>query len=144
MVDTRVLRCIFNSHDVARILDHAYNRPFTLMAAANCAELRVADVVAGIAISYPGPQFIQRVRKRERVFLPLLDEVKHQSQSGFFSDTRKLRDLIDSLFNKFGREFHGSVKIVYSIRASMPASQIASRKGRRKSKTPDFTAHLPL
>lgn len=142
VIQPAILRGVFDRHDIAGIFHDADDRPLPSMAGTNRTNIRVGNVKAGFAIPDTGSQLVQGVGKRECIFLPVFNEMQHQSQSGFFSDAGKLRDLIDSLFNKFGRKIH--VRIGYKMRASMPASQMPSRNGLRNSKVPVFTVHLPV
>ena len=104
------------------------------------ADLAIGDVVAMFTKPDVGPQGVQRFGKRRCVFYFVADEMQNQSKGSFLPYTRKLGNLVDGIFDQSRRIIH----LVHKILASIPASQIDSLIGLRKSKVPLFTAHLPL
>jgi hypothetical protein len=53
------------------------------------------------------PEPGQRFSKLKRSLFLLFDQVKHQAKSCFFPDAREPGDLINCIFNQFGRKIHG-------------------------------------
>ena len=106
VVQSHILGGVFNGHDIARVLHNANDGTLAFVACTDRTHIGVGNIKAEFTEPYPGAQVIQGFREGHRIFRPFFDQVQHQAQGRLFPDTRKFRDLVDRLFNKFGWKFH--------------------------------------
>ena len=100
MVESVVLLRVLHSHHVANVLDNAYRRAVAASVGAYRADVRVADIVANLAVLHLLAQTGHSSSESVDLLFGAAQQVEHKSQGCLATYAGQLRKLAHCLFKQ--------------------------------------------
>ncbi len=106
VVGARVLACVFDGDHVFAVLDDADHGLVAAVAAANLADIVVADIAAGAAVFDVFAQGDEGLAEALGVAFSAFEDMQSKPQGRFLPDPGQPRELVDTIFDHLRGKFH--------------------------------------
>lgn len=98
MINTMVLPCVFNGHNIPYVLNYTHKGTIPLDIVANFTDIGVGYIVAGLASFDVIPQFQNGLTEKFHLLRILPGQMKGKPQCGLSADAGQPGQFIDRIF----------------------------------------------